>query len=715
MNPNETRTPPPPAKTPPLLLGAALVFWGWQSGFFLAGALMALVLESARVIKARWDLADEDFSRIWTFCILLALAASIYAFTSNEGPDNFSKLFQTASAADRQDVSNTSVRTATAILRWLPMVMFLFVAAQVFNLRESVPLQIISLLMRRRWRKARLAGNADASRREVNVTYPYFILCIFAASVHPNDGSPTFFAGLCGLVAWALWVQRPRRFGWPVWAGVLLLVMAIGYGGQEGLSRLERLVEGYNAQWLERFMSRRTDPTQSVTALGQIGRMKLSGQIVIRLKTLNDAVPPEYLREASYLSYHSQIWHVGTARDDFTQVAPEPDGTTWNLLSGITNPAAVNIACYLDGGKALLPLPTGSRRLKNFNAYVLQKNSAGAVLAEGPGLVIFDAEYGPGATMDAPADNSPSATNLDLAVPADEIPALKQVIAEMKVSGQDETRTLQTVSRFFSDKFQYSLWQGRDKLARANETVLGRFLLHSRSGHCEYFATATVLLLRELGIPARYAVGYAVHEGSGHKYVVRERDAHAWCLVWDKQDNIWRDFDTTPGTWVAVEAKRASIFEGLSDAWSWVTFQISKFRWGQGNVRQYILWALIPVLLVLLGQIIFQRGKRRRLRLVHETAPAPTRRVGTDSEFYQLETKLAEFVRPRQPGEALTDWLARTLENPALAGLREPLQELLRLHYRHRFDPPGLSPVEREDLRREVKVCLVALSGLTKP
>ena len=36
-----------------------------------------------------------------------------------------------------------------------------------------------------------------------------------------------------------------------------------------------------------------------------------------------------------------------------------------------------------------------------------------------------------------------------------------------------------------------------------------RFLCEHRTGHCEYFATATTLLLRAAKIPARYAVGYA--------------------------------------------------------------------------------------------------------------------------------------------------------------------------------------------------------------
>ena len=31
-------------RTPPFLLGVALLFWGWQAGFLMWAALMALVL-----------------------------------------------------------------------------------------------------------------------------------------------------------------------------------------------------------------------------------------------------------------------------------------------------------------------------------------------------------------------------------------------------------------------------------------------------------------------------------------------------------------------------------------------------------------------------------------------------------------------------------------------------------------------------------------------
>ena len=118
---------------------------------------------------------------------------------------------------------------------------------------------------------------------------------------------------------------------------------------------------------------------------------------------------------------------------------------------------------------------------------------------------------------------------------------------------------------------------------------------------------------------------------------------------------------------------------------------------------------LIPVMLVLLYHIIFRhRGKLR--------AGKDTRKAveiiwpGLDSEFYRLESKLSARGLPRQPGEPLADWLERAVADPALTELRAPLRELLRLHYRHRFDPRGLSAAEREELKRKAVETLEKIS-----
>ena len=701
-------------KPPPLLLGATLLFWGWQSEFLVVGAILGAVLESARVIRTRWEFSDEDFGRVWTFCALLLLASALYAFTANEGPSSFGGFFSDANPVTTTKASSATARTAGAMMRWLPMIFFPFIAAQTFSTREAIPLTIISLIARRRWKKLTAADKASPQAQlSVHIGYPYFAATLFATTFHPSENN-SFFWGLAGLLTWMLWAHRTRRVGPTVWIILIALVLGLAFAGQRGIGGLAGYLQGRNAQWLVRFMRRNVDPSHTRTAIGQLGDIKTSGRIVIRLQPKPGSAPPEYLREASYRIFKSPGWFAGSSKDDFESVAEDPpNSASWPLVVGKTNSASVNIACYLDGTstngspQGLLPLPTGSGRLENLPVYVLRKNSAGAVVAEGPGVVLFDALFGPGLTMDAPPAVSPG-TNDDLTVPENEQAALDAVIDELQLRGKPPAQVLPAVTGYFADKFTYRTWQGRDRGAPGS-TPLSRFLRESRKGHCEYFATATVLLLRQLNIPARYAVGYAVHEPSGSGYVVRLSDAHAWCLVWNEARQTWVDFDTTPASWVAEEAKNRSPFRWLSDGWSRLRFEFSKFKWGQSKLRQYLLWIVIPGLALLLYQIIFRRGRRRQAARKNDQAFI-THWPGLDSDFYQLEKQIAERGLPRKPSEPLNEWLGRVAENPALAGLQEPLRALVGLHYRYRFDPHGLSDTDRDLLKQETHACLDRLN-----
>jgi hypothetical protein len=699
-------------KTPPVLLLATLLFWGQQSDLVTFGAIMGVILESARLIKLRLDVTADDFRRLRNFCGLLAVAMALYAFSTDKEAGGLGSWLHASGANAGRDASIATLNTATALFRWLPMTLFLLVAAEAFSERQAVPLSALSMYFRRH----RQRSGGQTPERYWDISYAYFVICLFSAGIHNNDGSRMFFWGQCVLLPWALWPLRSRRFGLTVWVAICVVVIAAGFGGQFGIGQAGRLLENYDAKWIARFMHQRADALQSQTRIGQIGDLELSRRIVIRLKTKRGVLPPPYLREASYRDYNpkNQVWYAGGGvHNDFDQVAQDNShgSDTWLLLWGKTNTSTVNIACYLEGrspegdDQGLLPLPPGSSRLENLPVISLGKNKTGSVLASSASsLAIFDADYAPGETIDDPPDK-----HLDFLVPTNEIPALKQVITEINFSGTRENQRLLAVQNFFSDKFTYSTWQKMDKQATTNESPLTKFLLHSRSGHCEYFATATVLLLREMGIPARYAVGYSIHEPKGNGYVARERDAHAWCLVWNQQAGVWEDFDTTPPSW--VEAEGANTANWFSDFWSWISFEISKgkLRLSQADYREYLIWALIPLMLLLLVQIIFRRRKKLRAgqnNLLVEKFDWP----GLDSEFYQLERRLAENGVPRQPGEPLADWLERTLTEPALAELRAPLKQLLRLHYRHRFDPRGLDAEEREQFRRDVQTCLDTLA-----
>jgi hypothetical protein len=767
-------------KIPPFVLGAALLFWGWQTDFLIPGVIMGVILESSRFMKLRWDLADDDFKRIWTFCALLFLAAAVYAFADSGGPEGFGHLFEGPNIATERDAGSASARTAAALIRWVPMIFFLFIFAQAFSVRQEIPLHTISLILQRRWKQAKKLGKPLPAGRGVDVSYPYFAVSLFAASVHKNQDN-YFFWGLCVLLTWVLWVTRPRRFGWAIWLGALVVAITFGYGGSRSIGFLQRYVETINLQLVSRLFGQRgTDPMRSHTQIGEIGHFMTSPRIVIRLYPKSGEFPA-YLREASYRNYRAGSWNVSRTRSDFGIIdAAKTNENAWPLMAAKTNESHIGISCYLTEwdrenrlSMGLLPLPSGSVRLESLPAVIVKTNSMGAVIVDGPGLVQFDAIYGPGATIDSPPEtnayfpftngdfhgrqfwssnfdgrsrfgpstnsefrargpglfgdtNEPSRFGAngdrprrgffmsrlpgsDLQIPTNEIPALDAVVDELHLRGQTEEDALKTIGEFFETKFTYRMWQDADNKEDPSQTPLSRFLLKTRAGHCEYFATATVLLLRDLGIPARYAVGYSVHEAAWSGYVVRQSDGHAWCLVWNDRKNLWEDFDTTPGTGIEMHYNRAGLW--VTDAWWWVRFQFSKLRWGQTHLRNYILIGLVPVLALLLFQILRQRKRRGQ-------AKGAARRAnvwpGLDSEFYQIEKQLAERGLIRRSNQTLADWLERAAADPSLIDLKDPLRALLRLHYRYRFDPNGLNDTHREELRREARVCLEHLARVAR-
>ena len=101
------------------------------------------------------------------------------------------------------------------------------------------------------------------------------------------------------------------------------------------------------------------------------------------------------------------------------------------------------------------------------------------------------------------------------------------------------------VTAYLQKSYRYSLELGHVPPGR---DPLDWFLFDVKVGYCEQFATAEVMMLRSLGIPARLATGYGTGEYDPilNQAIVRERDAHAWVEVWFA-DHGWVPFDPTPG------------------------------------------------------------------------------------------------------------------------------------------------------------------------
>jgi transglutaminase-like putative cysteine protease len=80
----------------------------------------------------------------------------------------------------------------------------------------------------------------------------------------------------------------------------------------------------------------------------------------------------------------------------------------------------------------------------------------------------------------------------------------------------------------------------------ANREAVDWFLFDHKAGYCNFYATAEVILLRSLGIPARMAVGYAQGEMDPEtgRFLVLRKDSHAWPEVYFPGIG-WVEFEPT--------------------------------------------------------------------------------------------------------------------------------------------------------------------------
>lgn len=100
------------------------------------------------------------------------------------------------------------------------------------------------------------------------------------------------------------------------------------------------------------------------------------------------------------------------------------------------------------------------------------------------------------------------------------------------------------VNWFRSGQFRYTL---DPPPSPAGTDPLVSFLTQTRSGSCEQFAGAFVVLARSLGLPSRVVVGFTAGRYSGPGEVtIRGADAHAWPQVYLGPRAGWVSFEPTP-------------------------------------------------------------------------------------------------------------------------------------------------------------------------
>ena len=208
------------------------------------------------------------------------------------------------------------------------------------------------------------------------------------------------------------------------------------------------------------------------------------------------------------------------------------------------------------------------------------------------------------------------------------------------------------------------------------------FLFRQPAGHCEFFASATVLLLRAAGVPARYVTGFRGGEWNpiGGYVAVRGERAHAWAEAFVAGVG-WTRVDATPPAEALPPAGR---LEATSDAldffWSrWIVgYDLGRQRdlahqawhglghFGPGAPLGQILIALV------LGTALTAVGfaaRRRRRRRAHGLRPgaaaggtvvrAPREEGAVDWLYRRTLGRLSRLGWPRRPNETPHEYAAR--------------------------------------------------------
>jgi transglutaminase-like putative cysteine protease/protein-S-isoprenylcysteine O-methyltransferase Ste14 len=627
-------------RPPPLLIAGALLFWGACTGKLVLAAAMAAALEGMQRSAHRWELSRRDFETIADLCTLALAGVLSYLFAQTRHFPG----------------------SLAAVLVWLPVFYCALVLAQRASSAGRLPLSALLWSLR-----SRRAASA-AAQTGMSLDFLYASLCVVAAGA-ANVRSPWFFAGACALCLYALWPARRTGDVRARWAAAAGCAVALGFGIQYGISALQSRVEEAVLEWLTARWEAQADPYRAHTAIGDLGRVKLSDRIVLRVSRRSSASPDAplpLLRTASYQRYAAGGW---LARNHpFTALASRE--RTWDIAPG--SGGSLEVSTWLAEGRALLALPAGTYRLDGLQVERAERNPLGAVrVALGPDPLVYRASF------DARAQTEAGPGEEDLHVPASLEPLLARIAAEVGLQ-TDAQRFVDRLAGFFATRFAYSLsLTSADGEARD----LARFLETDRRGHCEYFATAAVLMLRQAGIPARYAVGYSVNEYSPleGQYLARRRDAHAWALAW--VDGRWVDVDTTPGNWFAEESRDASPMQPLYDLLSWLNYRLAQWRSrDSGDQATAPMLALAGLLAGVLGWRLY----RQRARVATKPGSTPQATTAAASPLQSALDALARDGHVRPPGMPLLRW-AKELPL-ADAQAHSLLLDAVRLQYALRFD-----------------------------
>ncbi len=299
----------------------------------------------------------------------------------------------------------------------------------------------------------------------------------------------------------------------------------------------------------------------SVTELGQNEYMFKSAKIVMRITRKGGA---DYATARTYNTYNKGKWSIDSEKITINPTTESIPQKAEDLIENRGLPVYSILPLWKKTGddsgysiekyfillrKNTLIYYTGNSAYALINKPFLETDHLGNLTYSGDS---FD-EFGI-LTCDKSSFNKRTENNFnekDLAVPEQMLPEFRDIAESVTKDKKSDMAKAFAIQLYFQQNFQYKLGV---KLTHPEMDPVKEFLVYRKAAHCEYYASAMALMLRTLNIPARYKVGYIVHEFNqpGGYFIVRDKDAHAWVQAYIPEKG-WVEFDPTPPTAVNRE------------------------------------------------------------------------------------------------------------------------------------------------------------------
>lgn len=236
-----------------------------------------------------------------------------------------------------------------------------------------------------------------------------------------------------------------------------------------------------------------------------------------------------------------------------------------------------------------------------------------------------------------------------LQLPSDLPPRVATLAREVTSEARTDYDRVKAIEDYLSENYRYSL---ESPVPPDGRDAVDHFLFETDVGFCEQFASATAVMLRTLGIPARVVAGYTPgtrNPFTGY-YEVHGSDAHAWVEVWFPRLG-WYEFDPTfdvPPAQPQV-AEIVPIARLIQAVAGWVDGMSP----GATGVR--LLVGLVVVGLIGWASWLSVRRAPRRRRPASPGGPLPP----VTAAFLAVEEALQRLDRGRRADETAAEVLRR--------------------------------------------------------